>query len=109
MVHTVDDKQYFVFQDRSEVYFVTSVFPEHIDSQVARVQAEGILRNQSAPPLLPAYNMFMGGVDWSDQLRKTYGFDRKSKCFWLHLFSSSSTMLLIMRTYCTSIAARFIR
>ena len=41
------------------MYFVTSVFPEHIDSQVARVQAEGILRNQSVPPLLPAYNMFI--------------------------------------------------
>ena len=32
--------------------------------------------------------MFMGGVDWTEQLRKTYGLDRKSKCFWLRLFSS---------------------
>ena len=70
------------------MYFVTNVFPEHMDSQVARVQPEGVLRNQSVPPLLPAYNMFMGGVDRTDQLRKTYGFDRKSKCFWLRLFSS---------------------
>ena len=30
--------------------------------------------------------MFMGGVDRTDQLRKTYGFDRKSQRFWLRLF-----------------------
>ena len=30
--------------------------------------------------------MFMGGVDRTDQLRRMYGFDRKSKCFWLRLF-----------------------
>ena len=28
----------------------------------------------------------MGGVDRTDQLRKTYGFDRKSKRSWLRLF-----------------------
>ena len=50
------------------------VFPEHMDSQVARLQPEVVLRNQSVPPLLPTYNMFMGGVDRTDQLRKTYGF-----------------------------------
>ena len=69
----VDDKRYFVFQDRGEVCFVTNMFPEHMDSQVARLQPEGVLRNQSVPPLLPAYNMFMGGVDRTYQLRKTYG------------------------------------
>ena len=53
------------------------------------------------PPLLPAYNMFMGGVDRTDQLRKTYGFDRKSRHFWLRLFFL--TMLSIMPTYFTSI------
>ena len=37
-------------------------------------------------PLLPAYNKFMGGVDRNDQLRKMYRSDRKSKCYWLHLF-----------------------
>ena len=28
----------------------------------------------------------MGGVDRTDQLRKSYGFDRKSRRFWLRLF-----------------------
>ena len=82
----VGDKVYFVFQDRSQVCFVTNVFPEHMDSQVARVQPEGVLRKQSVPSLLPAYNKFMGGVDRTGHIRKTYGFDRKSKRFWLRLF-----------------------
>ena len=82
----VDDKCYFVFQDRREVCFVTNVFPEHMDSLVARLQPGGVLRNQSVPPLLPAYNKFMGGVDRTDQIRKCYGFDRKSKRCWLRLF-----------------------
>ena len=65
---------------------MTNVFPEHMDSQVARLQPEGILRKQSVPPLLPAYNMFMCGVDRTAHIRKTYGFERKSKLFWLRIF-----------------------
>lgn len=82
----VDDKCYFVFQDRREVCFVTNVFPEHMDTGVARIQPGGVLRVQSVPPLLPAYNKYMGGVDRTDQIRKSYGFDRKSKRYWLRLF-----------------------
>ena len=63
-----------IFRIISEVCFVTSVFPECMDSKVARLQPKGILRDQSFPPLLPAYK-FMGGVDRTDKLRKTYGFD----------------------------------
>ena len=76
---------YSVFQDRSQVCFVTIVFPEHMDSQVVRVQPEGVLRKQSVPPLLLAYNKFMGGVDRTGHIRKTYGFDRKSRLFYCHL------------------------
>ena len=83
---TVEGKSYFVFHDRREVCFVTNIFPERMDTPVARLQPEGVLRYQSVPPLLPAYNKFMGGVDRTDQLRKTYGFDRKSKRYWLRLF-----------------------
>ena len=46
MSDRVDDKWYFVFQDHREVCFVTNVFPKHMDSQVARLQPEGVLRNQ---------------------------------------------------------------
>ena len=39
---------------------MTNVFPERMDTPVARLQPEGVLRYQSVPPLLPAYNKFMG-------------------------------------------------
>ena len=88
------------FKDHSDVCFVTNVFSEHVESQVATVQLEGVLRNQSVSPLLSAYNVFMGGVDRTDQLRRTYGFGRKSKRFWLHIFLV--LQLSIMHTYCTN-------
>lgn len=86
MSERVGDKRYFVFHDRREVCFVTNVFPESMESRVARLQPGGVLQKQSVPPLLPAYNKFMGGVDRTDQIRKSYGFDRKSRRFWLRLF-----------------------
>ena len=45
-----------------------------------------MLKYQSVPPILSVYNIFMGGVDRTDQCRRTYGFDRKSKCYWLRIF-----------------------
>ena len=51
------------------------------DTPVARLQPEGVLRYQSVPPILPPTINFMGGVDRTDQCRRTYGFDRKSKCY----------------------------
>ena len=56
------------------------------DTPVARLQPEGMLRHQSVRPILPAYNKFMAGVDRTDQCRRTYWFDRKSKHYWLRIF-----------------------
>ena len=67
---SVDGKQYFVFHDRKVVCFVTNVFPETMDSKVFRLQSEGVLSEQLLPPLLPAYNMYMGAVDLTDQFVK---------------------------------------
>ena len=83
---TVEGTSYFVFHDRREVCFVSNAFPERMDTPVARLQPEGVLRYHSVPPILPAYNKFMGGVDRTDQHRRTYGFDRKSKRYWLRIF-----------------------
>ena len=77
---------YYVFSDRKVVSLVTNVFPEHMEGKVPRVQRDGFLRYQSVPPVLPAYNKFMGGVDRLSQLRRTYGFDRKSRRYWLRPF-----------------------
>ena len=82
----MDGVQCFVFNDRKEVCFVTNVFPESMEGKMFRLQRDGILREQSAPPLLPAYNKYMGAVDVTGQIKKTYGFDRKSKRSWTRLF-----------------------
>ena len=36
--------------------------------------------------MLPAYNKYIGGVDRLSQVRKSYGFDRKSKRYWVRAF-----------------------
>ena len=61
-----------------------------MDTSVARLQPVGVLRFQSVPPLLPAYNKFMGGVDGgvdrNDQFRMMYECDKKLRHYWLRLF-----------------------
>ena len=82
----VGDVRYFVFHDRKVVSFATNVFPAHMEGKVARIQPGGGFRYQSVPPVLPAYNKFMGGVDRLSHLRKSYGYDRKAKRYWLRCF-----------------------
>ena len=47
---------------------------------------DGILQLQAVPPVLPAYNKYMGGVDRLSQVRKSCGFDRKSRHYWVRAF-----------------------
>ena len=56
---------------RTAVGCVFNVFPEAMEIQVVRVQLDGNLQFQSIPPLLPAYNKYVGGVDCLSQVRKT--------------------------------------
>ena len=80
------DIRYFAFRDRKVVSFATNVFPETMSDTVVRLQSDGTLKHQSVHRLLPAYNKYMGGVDRTGQMRKVYGYDRKSKQYWLRLF-----------------------
>ena len=77
---------YYVFEDRRTVSFISNVFPESMETSVVRMQLDGTMQFKSIPPLLPAYNRYMGGVDRLNQLRKTYGFDRKSRRYWIRPF-----------------------
>ena len=61
------------------VLYVTMISSTDKDS-------DGTLKHNSAPPLLPAYNKYMGGVARTGQMRKVYGYDRKSLRYWLSLF-----------------------
>ena len=75
------DLCYYVFHNRKVVRLVTNAFPEHMDSPVARLHPEGVLRKQNVPPILLAYNKYMCAVDRTKQLGKNY--DR----FWLRLMN----------------------
>ena len=72
----VGDICYYVFEDCCRVCFVSNVFPKAMETQVVRVQLDRTLQFKSIPPLLPAYNTYMGGVDRLSQVRKTYGFEQ---------------------------------
>ena len=80
------DVNYYAYNDRSLVRFITNVFPASMESRVPVRQSSGALVSKHVPPLLPAYNKFMGAVDRTGQLRKYYGFDRKVKRPWLRIF-----------------------
>ena len=68
------DIVYYAFNDCKVVQFLSNVFLETMPNQVPRVQPDGTFQYQDVPPLLPAYK-YMGGVDLTDQLCKSYGFD----------------------------------
>ena len=62
------------------VCFFSNVFPEAMETQVVRVQLDGALRFQSVPPLLPAYNKYMGGGLPQSSLKNQC--DKQSKQCW---------------------------
>ena len=86
VVETVAKITYFAFMDRKLVSFVTNAFPESMPA-VPRKEVKGkVITYQNIPPVSPAYDKFMGGVDSFSQRRERYGYDRKSKRYWLRLF-----------------------
>jgi len=85
--HSVGNITYFLFRDRGLVSFATNAFPETMKGKVARLPPNSrVLKYQSVPPCQPAYNRYMGAVDRLSQVRKSYGFDRKSKRYWMRGF-----------------------
>ena len=87
----VSDEQrhinFYAYHDRKMVRFITNVFPPAMRSSVRLRQASsGLLVKKHVPPLLPAYNKYMGAVDRTGQQRQYYGIDRKCKRPWLRIF-----------------------
>ena len=41
---------------------ISNVFPESMETSVVRMQLDETLQFQSIPPLLPAYNRYIGGA-----------------------------------------------
>ena len=53
-----------------------------------KILCNGVFETKQAlcPLVIPMYNYYMGGVDLSDQLRKSYGIDRKSRRWYIRPF-----------------------
>ena len=83
---TVGEINCFAYHDRKVVRFITNVFPPTMPALVPVRQSSGLLIEKHVPPLLPAYNKYMGAVDRTGQLRKYYGIDRKCRRPWLRIF-----------------------
>ena len=66
--------------------FVTNAFPSVMPKVPKRQTKSSVIKHAFVPPVSPAYNKFMGGVDRLSQSIKCHGFDRKSKRSWIRLF-----------------------
>ena len=55
---------------------------------VTRRNLDGSLTQVNCPQAVAVavYNRYMGRVDFSDQMKRYYAYDRKSRCWWLRLF-----------------------
>ena len=74
-----------VWIDKRRVYVVSNAFPPD-STTVKRKNADGSTSQVSCPAVVANYNRCMGGVDLTDQLKGSYGFNRKSKKWWFRLF-----------------------
>lgn len=62
---------------------------------VLRKNKQGVSTEIPCPQVIKDYNNFMGGVDHADQLRVTYGVDRRSKKWWHRLFWGMIDILFV--------------
>ena len=76
----------FAYHDRKIVRFMTNAFPPSMTTKGAVRGSSGLLVKREIPPLVPAYNKYMGGVDRTGQLRQYYGNDHRCKRPWLRIF-----------------------
>lgn len=76
----------FAYHDHKKVRFLTNAFPPSMTTKGAVRQPSGLLIKREIPPLVPAYNKYMGGVDRTGQLRKYYGNDHRCTRPWLRIF-----------------------
>lgn len=75
-----------VWHDRKPILFLSNTFPAVEDGcSVPRRDRQGTRNIIQCPPCVKAYNMCMGGVDQADQMKGTYGVDRKSRRWYMRL------------------------
>ena len=75
-----------LWQDKRAVRFLrTCCEPEGDDTVERRRKKEGTF-SLNCPPILKLYTKYMGGVDRSDRMVRTYSASRQSKKWWFRLF-----------------------
>ena len=53
---------------------------------MSRKKRDGTVIRVTAPPVVKDYNANMGAIDKSDQMKRSYAVDRKSRRWWLRFF-----------------------
>ena len=80
---------YYVFNDRSIVCFVSSVFPLHTEPMWRKAKGSKggcMTKTDSVPPVVPVYNHYMGGVDRTNHMCQTYLLDHRCIRPWMRIF-----------------------
>ena len=78
---------YYVYNDNSIVAFVTNVFsPPQSTIPMYRLEKSGAMSLAPMPPLVPAYNKWMGGVDRTNQRSRYYSLDHRCSRPWMRIF-----------------------
>ena len=95
---------YVCWHDNNCVILLSTAYPGHQDGTVKRKGKDSAGRHVSLDVALPTavkyYNMFMGGVDKSDQLIGYYRITRQTQKYWktifLHLLEIAATNAFIL-------------
>ena len=86
----VEDDVYVCWKDKQCVLVMSNNYPGHSDGTVKRrgLNSQGLYETLDIPlpSAIKAYNQFMGGVDFSDQLISYHRVLRTTKKYWKTLF-----------------------
>lgn len=80
-----DGISFFKWKDNKAVLLASNYHGSE-QTTVARRDQKGVQHDISCPTVVKDYNAFMGGVDHADQLRASYGLNRRSKKWWHRIF-----------------------
>jgi hypothetical protein len=75
-----------IWQDRKPVYLLSTCCEPLGPDTVIRKGLDGKAQEIPCPPSLKLYTQYMGGVDRSDRMVRTYSTSRRSKKWWVRLF-----------------------
>jgi hypothetical protein len=75
-----------LWQDKRTVRFLSTCCAPEGDDTVVRRRNSSDQQRLTCPPVVKIYTQYMGGVDRSDRMVRTYSVSRKSKKWWYRLF-----------------------